>query len=35
MEEEFEDTKGATTDMFHLSQSLPGPFLVHDLSPGL
>jgi hypothetical protein len=24
-----------TTDMFHLSQALPGPFLVHDLSPGL
>jgi hypothetical protein len=22
-----------TTDMFHLSQTLPGPFLVHDLSP--
>jgi hypothetical protein len=21
-----------TTDMFHLSQALPGPFLVHDLS---
>ena len=24
-----------TTDMFHLSQTLPGPFLIHDLSPGL
>ena len=24
-----------TTDIFHLSQTLPGPFLVHDLSPGL
>ena len=24
-----------TKDMFHLSQTLPGPFLVHDLSPGL
>jgi hypothetical protein len=24
-----------TTDMFHLPQKLPGPFLVHDLSPGL
>jgi hypothetical protein len=21
-----------STDMFHLSQALPGPFLVHDLS---
>ena len=21
-----------TTDIFHLSQALPGPFLVHDLS---
>ena len=21
-----------TTDMFHLSNALPGPFLVHDLS---
>jgi hypothetical protein len=24
-----------TKDMFHLSQALPGPFLVLDLSPGL
>ena len=24
-----------TTDMFHLSYTLPGPFLVHDLSPDL
>jgi len=24
-----------TTDMFHLSQLLPGTFLIHDLSPGL
>jgi hypothetical protein len=24
-----------TTDMFHLSQTLPGPFLIHDLLPGL
>ena len=24
-----------TTDMFHLSLTLPGPFLVHDLSLGL
>jgi len=24
-----------TTNMFHLSQTLPGPFLVHDLSSGL
>jgi hypothetical protein len=24
-----------TTDMFHLSQALPGAFLIHDLSPGL
>ena len=24
-----------TTDMFHLSKTLPGPFLVHDLSPGV
>jgi hypothetical protein len=24
-----------TTDMFHLSQNLPRPFLVHNLSPGL
>jgi hypothetical protein len=24
-----------TRDIFHLSQALPGPFLVHDLSPGL
>jgi hypothetical protein len=24
-----------TTDMFHLSQTLPGPFLAHGLSPGL
>jgi hypothetical protein len=23
-----------TTDMFHLSQALSGPFLIHDLSPG-
>jgi len=22
-----------TTDMFHLSQTLPGPFIIHDLSP--
>jgi len=22
-----------TTDMFHLSYTLPGPFLIHDLSP--
>ena len=24
-----------TTDMFHLSQTLPGPFLIDDLLPGL
>ena len=24
-----------TKDMFHLSQTLPGPFLIHDLSPGV
>jgi hypothetical protein len=24
-----------TTDMFYLSSTLPGPFLIHDLSPGL
>jgi hypothetical protein len=24
-----------TTDMFHLSQTLPGPFLIYDLLPGL
>jgi hypothetical protein len=24
-----------TTDMFHLSESLSSPFLIHDLSPGL
>ena len=24
-----------TTDMFHLSQPLPGPFLIHDLSPDM
>jgi len=24
-----------TTDMFHLSEALPGPFLFHDLSPDL
>jgi hypothetical protein len=24
-----------TTDIFHLSLELPGPFLVHDLSLGL
>jgi len=24
-----------TTDMFHLSQTLPGPFLIHGLSPAL
>jgi hypothetical protein len=24
-----------TTDMFHLSVTLPGPFLIHDVSPGL
>ena len=24
-----------TTDMFHLSQTLPGSFLIHDLLPGL
>jgi hypothetical protein len=24
-----------TTDMFHLSQTLPGSFLIHDLSLGL
>jgi hypothetical protein len=24
-----------TTDMFHLSLTLPGSFLVHDLSPSL
>jgi hypothetical protein len=24
-----------TTDMFHLSQTLPDSFLIHDLSPGL
>jgi len=22
-----------TTDIFHLSSTLPGPFLIHDLSP--
>jgi hypothetical protein len=24
-----------TTDMFHLSQTVPGLFLIHDLLPGL
>ena len=24
-----------TTNMFHLSQTFPGPFLIHDLSPDL
>ena len=24
-----------TTYMFHLSETLPDPFLIHDLSPGL
>ena len=24
-----------TTDLFHLSQTVPGPFLIHDLLPGL
>jgi hypothetical protein len=24
-----------TRDIFHLSQPLPGPFLIHDLSPGV
>jgi hypothetical protein len=24
-----------TTDMFHLSKTLPGLFLIHDLSPSL
>jgi hypothetical protein len=24
-----------TTDMFHLKQAIPGPFGIHDLSPGL
>ena len=24
-----------TTDMFHLSSTLPGPFLIYDLLPGL
>ena len=24
-----------TTGMFHLSYSVPGPFLIHDLSSGL
>ena len=24
-----------TTDMFHLSQTLPGPLFIHDLLPGL
>jgi hypothetical protein len=24
-----------TTDMFYLSQTLPGSFLIHDLLPGL
>jgi hypothetical protein len=24
-----------TTNMFHLSQALPGSFLIHDVSPGL
>jgi hypothetical protein len=24
-----------TTDMFHLSQALPGPFLVHELSKNI
>ena len=24
-----------TTDMFHLSETLPDPYLIHDLSPGL
>jgi hypothetical protein len=23
------------TDMFHLSKARPGPFFIHDLSPGL
>ena len=22
-----------TTDMFNLSEALPGPYLIHDLSP--
>jgi hypothetical protein len=24
-----------TMDMFHLSEALPGPFPIHDISPGL
>jgi len=24
-----------TTDVFHLSKTPAGPFLIHDLSPGL
>jgi hypothetical protein len=24
-----------TTDRFHLRNTLPGPFFIHDLSPGL
>jgi hypothetical protein len=24
-----------TMDMFHLSKTLPGPFLIHGLSPSL
>jgi len=24
-----------TTDVFYLSQTFPGPFLIHDLSPDL
>jgi hypothetical protein len=24
-----------TTNMFHLSETLPDPYLIHDLSPGL
>jgi hypothetical protein len=24
-----------TTDVFHLSETLPGPFLIHGLSPDL
>ena len=24
-----------TTDMFYLSETLPDPYLIHDLSPGL
>jgi hypothetical protein len=29
------DVSHITTDMFHLSPTPPGPFLIHDLSPAL